>query len=65
MLKALALGADACLVGRAYVYGLAARGEAGVEQAIRILEAEMMATLALLGRNDVNDLDGSAVFKPE
>jgi L-lactate dehydrogenase (cytochrome) len=65
VLKALALGADACLVGRAYVYGLAARGEAGVEQAIRILEAEMMATLALLGRNDVNDLDGSAVFKPE
>ncbi|MFM9967508.1 MAG: alpha-hydroxy acid oxidase [Burkholderiales bacterium] len=61
VLKALALGADACLVGRAWAYGLGAMGEAGVEKAIRILEAEMSASLALLGRTSIADLDASAV----
>jgi L-lactate dehydrogenase (cytochrome) len=61
VLKALALGAKACFIGRAYAYGLAATGEAGVEQAIRILEAEMMTTLALLGRTSVRELDESAL----
>src|SRR6185295_19857751 len=61
VLKALALGADACLIGRAFAYGLAAMGEAGVERAIRMLEGEMMSTLALLGRNGVAELDRSAV----
>jgi L-lactate dehydrogenase (cytochrome) len=61
VIKALALGADACMIGRAFVYGLAAMGEAGVERAIRMLEGEMMSTLALLGRNSVAELDRSAV----
>jgi L-lactate dehydrogenase (cytochrome) len=61
VLKALALGARACLVGRAYVYGLSALGEAGVEQAIRILEAEMSAALALLGRRSLAELDPSVL----
>jgi L-lactate dehydrogenase (cytochrome) len=61
ILKALALGADACLIGRAFAYGLASMGEAGVERAVRILEGEMMATMALLGRNGVNELDRSTV----
>jgi L-lactate dehydrogenase (cytochrome) len=62
VLKALALGADACLVGRAYAYGLAARGEAGVECAIRILEAEMSATLGFLGRASIAEIDRSMVM---
>jgi L-lactate dehydrogenase (cytochrome) len=61
VLKALALGADACLVGRAWAYGLGAMGEAGVELALRILEAEMHSTLGLLGRARVADLDSTAV----
>jgi L-lactate dehydrogenase (cytochrome) len=47
--KALALGADACSIGRAYLYGLAAFGEAGVAQAIAILRTEFERTMALLG----------------
>jgi L-lactate dehydrogenase (cytochrome) len=61
VLKALALGADACLIGRAFAYGLAAMGEAGVERAIRILEAEMNSTLALIGRRSVSELDASVL----
>jgi L-lactate dehydrogenase (cytochrome) len=61
VLKAIALGADACLVGRAFAYGLAALGEAGVTKALAILEADMMATLAHLGRASVAELDRSAI----
>jgi L-lactate dehydrogenase (cytochrome) len=61
VLKALALGADACMIGRAFAYGLAADGQAGVERAIRMLEAEMTSALALLGRNSVAELDRPAV----
>ncbi|MDH4345570.1 MAG: alpha-hydroxy-acid oxidizing protein, partial [Thermoleophilia bacterium] len=49
VLKALALGADAVLVGRPYVYGLALGGEAGVEAVIRRLAAELDVTMALSG----------------
>jgi L-lactate dehydrogenase (cytochrome) len=62
VIKALALGADACLVGRAFVYGLAASGQAGVERAIQILAAEMDATMGLLGRVDLGELDRSALM---
>jgi L-lactate dehydrogenase (cytochrome) len=61
VLKALALGAHACLIGRAFVYGLAAGGEAGVRRAIEILAGEMDTTLALLGRRSLAELDGSAL----
>ena len=61
VLKAMAMGADACFLGRAYAYGLAAGGEAGVERSIRILEAEMSATMALLGRNSLKELDRSVL----
>jgi L-lactate dehydrogenase (cytochrome) len=46
---ALALGADAVVLGRAYLYGLAAGGEAGVDHALRIIETGLKRTLALLG----------------
>lgn len=51
VVKALALGADACSVGRAYLYGLAAGGQAGVERALLLLKEEIERDLALLGCN--------------
>jgi lactate 2-monooxygenase len=57
VLKALALGADAVLVGRPYVYGLAVGGEAGVGAVITQLAAETDVTLALAGAGSIHDLD--------
>ena len=59
VLKAMALGADAVLVGRPYVYGLAVGGEQGAEAVIRQLLAETDITLALLGGRSARGLDGS------
>jgi lactate 2-monooxygenase len=59
VLKALALGADAVLVGRPYVYALAVGGSDGVSALIRQLAAETDVTLALLGGRSVNELDSS------
>jgi lactate 2-monooxygenase len=59
VLKALALGADAVLLGRPYAYGLAVGGQEGVETVIRHLMAETDLTLALLGGRNVAELDES------
>jgi lactate 2-monooxygenase len=59
VLKALALGADAVLLGRPYVYGLAVGGQDGVETVIRHLLAETDVTLALVGGTRARDLDPS------
>ena len=61
IVKALALGAKGCLVGRAGLYGLACGGQAGVARAIDILKTEIDVTLALLGHPDITALDRSAV----
>jgi L-lactate dehydrogenase (cytochrome) len=53
---ALALGADAAVLGRAYVYGLMAGGEAGVDRALDILEAQFTSTMQLLGVTTVEEL---------
>jgi L-lactate dehydrogenase (cytochrome) len=53
---ALALGADACAVGRAYLYGLMAGGEAGVDKALDILAAQFKRTMQLLGVRSVPEL---------
>ena len=58
---AVALGAKACLVGRPYLYGLMARGEAGVDKAIGIFTEELRRTLHLLGAPSVDALDPSMV----
>ena len=52
-LKALALGAKGCLMGKAFLYALAARGEAGVALALDIIRKELAVSLALTGANDV------------
>ena len=56
ILKALALGASACSIGRAYLYGLAAGGEAGVDRALHLLRTELLLDCALLGVNRVTDI---------
>jgi L-lactate dehydrogenase (cytochrome) len=57
VLRALALGARSCLLGRAYVYGLGAGGQAGVAKAIEIVRNELDVTMALCGVSNVRDLD--------
>ena len=61
VLKALALGADAVLVGRPYVWGLAVGGQAGVEAVIRTLAAEIDLAFALCGVRSAADADRSLV----
>lgn len=56
IIKALALGANACSIGRAYLYGLAAGGEAGVIRALDLLRSELERDLALLGCSRVQAL---------
>lgn len=64
IVKAICLGARAVLCGRAYAYGLAAAGEAGVVRAIEILRADLERALRLLGCATVEALDRSYVDLP-
>ena len=59
VLKAVAVGARAVLVGRPYLYGLAIAGESGVRRILEIFETEMIRTMALLGCHSVAELDRS------
>ena len=61
ILKALALGANACSIGRPYLYGLAAGGEKGVDLALSILRDEFERCLALAGLNSVNAIEARHV----
>ena len=61
IIKAIALGADACMIGRAYLYGLAAGGEKGVDRALSILKEEMERVMALIGCRDINELNASYI----
>jgi len=60
-MRALALGARACLIGRAYAFGLGAGGQAGVAKAIDILAKELSVTMALTGTNKISDIDGHVI----
>ena len=64
IVKALCMGARAVLCGRAYAYGLAAAGEAGVSRALEILRVDLERTLKLLGCPSVAALDPSYVNVP-
>jgi isopentenyl diphosphate isomerase/L-lactate dehydrogenase-like FMN-dependent dehydrogenase len=61
VVKALALGAQAVMIGRAYLYGLAAGGEAGVDRALALLRAEVASAMSLLGTTTIKSIDGQAV----
>jgi L-lactate dehydrogenase (cytochrome) len=56
IVKAVALGARACMAGRAFLYGLSAGGERGVDKVVALLEADMRRTMALTGYRQVSDL---------
>jgi isopentenyl diphosphate isomerase/L-lactate dehydrogenase-like FMN-dependent dehydrogenase len=64
IVKALCLGARAVLCGRAYAYGLAAAGQAGVARALEILREDVERTLRLLGCSSIRDLDSTYVRCP-
>jgi L-lactate dehydrogenase (cytochrome) len=57
VMRALALGAKSCMIGRAYAYGLGAAGEAGVAKAIEIIAKELTTTMGLCGVNTVAEID--------
>jgi L-lactate dehydrogenase (cytochrome) len=57
VMRAIALGAHACLSGRAYIYGLGAGGEAGVARAIEIIRNELNVSMALTGINSIKEID--------
>jgi L-lactate dehydrogenase (cytochrome) len=64
VLKALALGAKGTYIGRAYVYGLGAMGEAGVTKALELIQKELEVSMALCGRTDVTTLDRDILMVP-
>jgi L-lactate dehydrogenase (cytochrome) len=64
VVKALSLGARACLIGRPWVYAVAARGEKGVEHILRIIHEEIRVTLGLTGFTNVQELNRSALVDP-
>jgi L-lactate dehydrogenase (cytochrome) len=62
VLKAVALGAKGTYIGRAFLYGLGAMGEAGVTQALQIIHKELDLTMAFCGRTQVADVDRSILL---
>jgi L-lactate dehydrogenase (cytochrome) len=62
VLKALALGAKGCLIGRAYLYGLAAMGEAGVAKALSLIADELRISMSLTGVRDVAEVSRDILF---
>jgi L-lactate dehydrogenase (cytochrome) len=65
VLKALALGAKGTLIGRAFIYGLGAMGEAGVTRALEVIRNELDISRALCGRRDIAGLDRDVLLVPE
>ena len=65
ILKALALGADATMAGRAWLYGLGAMGEAGVTTALTLLQRELDVTMALCGERDIRAVGAHNLLVPQ
>jgi L-lactate dehydrogenase (cytochrome) len=65
IVKAVALGARACMAGRAYLYGLGAAGERGVDHVLGLLDADVRRTMALVGASSVADLGRELVALPQ
>ena len=65
VLKALALGAKGTYIGRAYVNGLGAMGEAGVTRALEVIHKELDTTMALCGRRDIRTVDRDILLVPK
>jgi L-lactate dehydrogenase (cytochrome) len=65
ILKAVAMGAKGTYIGRSFIYGLGAMGQAGVTRALEVLHKEFDTSMALCGRRSVGDLDRSILMIPE
>jgi L-lactate dehydrogenase (cytochrome) len=63
ILRAVALGAKGTLIGRAFLYGLGAGGEAGVTKVLEILHKELDLTMALCGRSKLSEVDESILIR--
>ncbi|MBV9564620.1 MAG: alpha-hydroxy-acid oxidizing protein [Bradyrhizobium sp.] len=61
LMRALALGAKSCMIGRAYAYGLGAAGQAGVEKAISLIAKELETTMGLCGVNTIAEIDDRVI----
>jgi L-lactate dehydrogenase (cytochrome) len=64
VMKALALGAKGCMIGRAYIYGLGAGGEAGVTRALEIIRSELSVTMGLCGETNVSKIGRQNLLQP-
>ena len=65
ILKAKALGATGTMIGRSYIYGLGAMGQAGVTKALEVMQKELDTTMALCGHRDINDVTRDILYIPE
>jgi isopentenyl diphosphate isomerase/L-lactate dehydrogenase-like FMN-dependent dehydrogenase len=63
VLKALALGANGCMIGRAYLYGLGAMGEAGVRKALDIIANELKVSMSLTGVRNIKDVTPEILYE--
>ncbi len=61
VMKALAMGARAVLIGRPYLWGLAVGGEAGVRNVLELLHAELSVGMALAGRPTISSIDRTSI----
>lgn len=65
ILKTIAMGAKGVYIGRAYIYGLGAMGEAGVTKALEVLHKEMDISMALCGRRTIDEIDKDILLIPK
>ena len=63
VLKALALGANGCMIGRAYLYGLGAMGEAGVRKTLDIIANELKVSMSLTGVRNIKDVTPEILYE--
>lgn len=61
VVKAIALGADSVLIGRSWVYAMAAQGEAGINKLLSLYQQEIAATMGLIGVNNIEDIDRNVI----
>jgi L-lactate dehydrogenase (cytochrome) len=62
VLKALALGAHGCMIGRAYLYGLGAMGEAGVRKALDLIASELKVSMSLTGVRNIGEITPDILY---
>ena len=65
VLKALAMGAKGTMIGRAYIHGLGAMGQAGVTAALEVIAKELDITMALCGERDIADIGRHNLLVPD